>query len=135
MRIRLQNNNIGSEFVKYIERISGETVMRCYQCGNCTGGCPVSYKMDHGPSQIIRLMQIGQDDAVKKANSMWVCVGCMQCYSRCPQSVSAASIFESLRQQALRSGEDHTEIAEMPKEFLKNAPQQAIVCGFRKFVS
>ncbi len=135
MRIKLQNSNIGSEFVKYIERISGETAMRCYQCGNCTGGCPVSYKMDHGPSQIIRLMQIGQDEEIQKANSMWVCVGCMQCYSRCPQSVSAASIFESLRAQALRSDGDHTEIAELPKEFLKNAPQQAIVCGFRKFVS
>ena len=34
-----------------------------------------------------------------------------------------------------RHGEDHQEIKDIPAKFLKNAQQQAIVCGFRKFVS
>jgi heterodisulfide reductase subunit C len=135
MKIKLKNENIGSDFVEHIEKISGERTKRCYQCGNCTGGCPVSFKMDFGPSQIIRLMQIGQDETVKNANSMWLCVSCMQCHSRCPQSVSAASIFEALRLVTLRRGEDHQEVKDLPVSFLKNAPQQAIVSGFRKLVS
>ncbi len=135
MKFKLKNENIASEFVAHIEKITGENAKRCYQCGNCTGGCPVSFKMDHGPCQIIRLMQMGQDEAVQEANSMWVCVGCMQCYSRCPQGVSAANIFEGLRQVVLRKGEDHQEIEDIPMPLLKGAPQQALVCGFRKFVS
>ena len=131
MKLKIKNDNIGSEFTKYVERVTGETAMRCYQCGNCTGGCPVSFKMEHGPSQIIRLMQIGQDETVKEANSMWVCVGCMQCYSRCPQSVSAAKIFEGLRQLVLRSGDNHQEIEELPLPLLKGAPQRAFVWTWR----
>lgn len=135
MKIKLKNSDIASDFVAHLKKVSGETPSRCYQCGNCTGGCPVSFKMDYGPSQIIRMLQIGQIEEVKNANSMWVCVGCMQCFSRCPQGVSAANIFEALRQETLRHGEDHVEIKEIPANFLKNAPQQALVCGFRKFVS
>ena len=135
MRLKIKNEDIGSKFVGFVERITGEVAKRCYQCGNCTGGCPVSFKMDYGPSQIIRLMQMGQDETVKKANSMWVCVGCMQCFSRCPQSVSAANIFEGLRQISLREDGDHQDIGDIPLPLLKGAPQQALVCGFRKFVS
>ena len=95
----------------------------------------MSYAMDFGPREIIRLLQLGQEEAVKKSNSMWLCVGCLQCYCRCPKGVSAAKILEALRQMTLRKGESHEEIKDIPFPFLKNAPQQAIVCGFRKFVS
>ena len=135
MLIKLGKENLQSEFVKLVERVSGEELANCYQCGNCTAGCPVSYAMDYGPREIIRLLQLGQEEAVEKANSMWLCVGCLQCYCRCPKGVSAAKILEALRQLSLRKGENHEEIREIPFPFLKNAPQQAIVCGFRKFVS
>lgn len=135
MLIKLGKENLHGEFVELIERISGEELANCYQCGNCTGGCPVSYAMDFGPREIIRLLQLGQGEQAQKANSQWLCVGCLQCYCRCPKGVSAAKILEALRQLSLRKGESHEEIKEIPFPFIKNAPQQAIVCGFRKFVS
>jgi hypothetical protein len=46
-----------------------------------------------------------------------------------------AAILEALRQMNLRKGEDHDNIKDIPFPFLKEAPQQAIVCGFRKFIS
>lgn len=135
MLIKLGKENLHSEFVRLIERISGEELANCYQCGNCTAGCPISFAMDFGPREIIRLLQLGQEDLVKNANSPWLCAGCLQCYCRCPKGVSAVKILEALRQITLRKGEDHTAIKEIPFPFMKNAPQQAIVCGFRKFVS
>ena len=135
MLIKLGKENLHSEFVKLIERISGEELANCYQCGNCTAGCPVSYAMDFGPREMIRLLQLGQDEQAQKANSQWLCVGCLQCYCRCPKGVSAAKILEALRQISLRKGEDHEAIKELSFPFMKNAPQQAIVCGFRKLVS
>lgn len=135
MKIKLSNKDIGSEAVQLVERISGEVMMRCYQCGNCSGGCPVSFAMEVPPTQVMRLMQLGRVEELQRANSMWLCVGCLQCYSRCPQSVSVANVLEALRQMTLRKGTDHERIEDLPMPLLKKAPQQALVCGFRKFVS
>ncbi|MFQ5736823.1 MAG: 4Fe-4S dicluster domain-containing protein [Thermodesulfobacteriota bacterium] len=135
MKIKLASEDINSAVIKRIERVSGEDLKMCYQCGNCSGGCPVSYEMELAPSQVMRMLQLGRVDDVAAANSMWICVGCLQCYSRCPKGVSVAAILEAMRQTTLRKGEDHDRIKDVPFPFLKEAPQQAIVCGFRKFVS
>ncbi|MBE9528084.1 MAG: 4Fe-4S dicluster domain-containing protein [Proteobacteria bacterium] len=135
MKIKLNKNDIDSALIQQIERMSGETIKRCYQCGNCSGGCPVSYAMDIPPTQVMRYLQLGMVEELMEANSMWVCVGCLQCFSRCPQSVSVANTLEGLRQLVLRKGVDHDRIEDIPLPMLKSAPQQAIVCGFRKFVS
>ncbi|HHL39296.1 MAG TPA: heterodisulfide reductase [Deltaproteobacteria bacterium] len=135
MRIRLDSAELDGPLVRLLERMSGERFSNCYQCGNCSGGCPVTYEMEIPPSQVIRFLQLGKVDEVLAANSMWVCVGCLQCYSRCPKSVSLAKILEAMRQLSLRRGEDHEPISEVPAAFLKTAPAQALVCGFRKFVS
>ena len=90
--------------------------------------------MEVQPTQVMRLLQLGRVEDVMKANSMWVCVGCLQCYSRCPKGVSVANTLEALRQINLRRGEGRIDINEVGLPFLKSAPQQAIVCGFRKFV-
>jgi heterodisulfide reductase subunit C len=135
MMHKLAKDDIQSEILGQIERVSGEELNKCYQCGNCTGSCPVSFAMEIPPTKTIRMLQLGKVDDVLKANSMWLCVSCLQCYSRCPKAVSAANLFEALRQLSLRKGESHEEIKDLPFPFLKGAPQQAIVSGFRKFVS
>ncbi len=135
MLIRLIKESLDRSEIRQLERISGEEVKKCYQCGNCSGGCPVSYAMDLPPSQMIRKLQLGRYEEAADAESMWLCLGCMQCYSRCPKSVSAAKLFEALRQMTLRRGEDHEKVDELPMPLLKKAPQQALVCGFRKLVS
>ena len=134
MKIRIANDDIQSLEVRRLERVSGEDVKRCYQCGNCSGGCPVAYAMEIPPTKVMRFLQLGNIEDVRKANTMWLCVGCLQCYSRCPQGVSVAAILEGLRQEVLRKGASKTEVRDVPFPFLKKAPQQAIVCGFRKFV-
>jgi len=135
LKITLANADVNSVAVKHVERLSGEDLKRCYQCGNCSAGCPVSYAMEIPPTKVMRYLQLGDIEAVKKANTMWLCVGCLQCYSRCPKGCSVAAVLEAMRQDALRCGEGKTEIKDLPMPLLKKAPQQALVCGFRKFVS
>jgi heterodisulfide reductase subunit C len=135
LKIKLAKEDIESSRIQLIERVSGEEMRRCYQCGKCSAGCPVSFAMEIPPSQVMRFLQLGRVDEVMKANSMWTCVGCLQCYARCPQGVSVAAVLEATRQIVLRKGTDHEKIKDVPFPFMKNAPQQAIVCGFRKFVS
>lgn len=133
MKIRLSKSEIDGPRIKHIERVTGEDLKMCYQCGKCSAGCPVSYLMEAPPSQVMRLLQLGMVDDVEAANSMWVCVGCVQCYERCPKGCSVAAVLEGMRQIQLRKGANKVEIKEIPIPFLRKAPQQAIVCGFRKF--
>jgi len=135
LKIKLSKSDIDSALVQQLAAVSGEDFKQCYQCGNCSGGCPVSYAMEIPPSQIIRFLQLGRFEMVMEANSMWLCVGCLQCYSRCPKGVSVANTLEAARQLSLRKGTDHERIEDLPAQFMQKAPQQAIVCGFRKFVS
>ncbi len=135
MKIILGKTPLRNDDVDHIERISGEDSAQCYQCGNCSAGCPVSYAMDIPPSQIVRFLQLGMVEEVMAANTMWLCVGCLQCYSRCPKCVSVANLLEAMRAVSLRIKGDHDDVEDLPSPFLVKAPQQAIVSGFRKFVS
>lgn len=135
MKIKLRTENLRSEFTDLVQRVSGEELLLCYQCGNCTAGCPVAFAMDIAPHHVVRLLQLGQEASLLQGNSMWVCVSCLQCYSRCPKGVDISRLMEALRQMALRKGVDEVVVRQLPVDILSDAPQQALVAGFRKLVS
>ncbi len=122
------------EYIEQIAELSGEDVSLCYQCGKCTAGCPMAEKMDLPPSMVMRYMQAELSDELKKATSRWDCIGCLVCGSRCPKMCNPAAVMEALRQDDMRNGTRSEEIEKLPVNFIKNAPQQALVSGFRKYV-
>ena len=69
----------------------------CYQCGKCTAGCPLSDVYDWQPNEVIRLIQINKIDEILNTNSVYLCVSCEICSSRCPQQVDIAAIMNFLR--------------------------------------
>lgn len=79
-----------------IEELSHENILKCYQCGKCTAGCPMAFKMDIHPHQIIRSLQMESLDEVLKSQAIWYCSGCQTCYTRCPQEVSIAKVMDAL---------------------------------------
>lgn len=134
MKIALGARQVQGEFLQLVERESGEDLSKCYQCGNCSGGCPVSFAMDISPSQVIRMIQLGQEESVLRSNAHWLCVSCLQCATRCPKCVNLARIMEALRRLSLRAGKEPVAVKDLPDDFLRTSPQQAIVAGFRKLV-
>lgn len=76
----------------------------CYQCGKCTAGCPLAAQMDIVPSQLVRLAQAGQVERATRAESIWLCVSCQTCTTRCPQSVDVAGVIDALREQSAQDG-------------------------------
>ena len=51
-------------FTEEVDAHSGQKVSTCYQCGNCTAGCPAGFVYDLQVNQIMRAVQLGLKDAV-----------------------------------------------------------------------
>ncbi|MBU0496015.1 MAG: 4Fe-4S dicluster domain-containing protein [Chloroflexi bacterium] len=91
-------------FSKQISNQSGQNVARCYYCLRCSAGCPVTHVMDYGPAQVLRMIQLGQKDALLRSSAIWLCVGCETCGTRCPNGIRTGLVIDALRQMALAEG-------------------------------
>ncbi|MBU0623443.1 MAG: hypothetical protein KJ672_01210 [Candidatus Thermoplasmatota archaeon] len=89
-------------FTDEIYKYGGRDVMTCLQCGNCTGVCPISLKIDYKTRNIIKCCQFG----LKKftLGTPWVCATCYRCYEHCPADLNPAEVMIALRHIAVREG-------------------------------
>jgi heterodisulfide reductase subunit C2 len=130
----LDHRKTEDDIIAEIKAISGADVRACYQCGKCTAGCPLASAMDLMPNQILRLLQLGEHEQVLKSRTIWQCASCLTCAARCPKEVDPARVMDALRTLLMRQGLAHIEILNVPAQVLAEAPQQALIGGFRKFV-
>lgn len=81
----------------------GENIRKCFACGTCVAGCPIS-EIDaaYSPRRIIRQILFGMRDAVLKSPTIWYCLVCYRCYARCPQKVNFTDIMRALRYLAIK---------------------------------
>ncbi len=135
--LSLSSARLTSPFVAQVERLSGQKLQACYQCGNCSAGCPMANHMDILPSQIIRLAQLGLRELLLASNAHWVCVSCMTCNTRCPKGVRIAEIIEAIREIELRSNvrRDRLSVAQLSPETLVALPPIALISSLRKLAS
>jgi len=94
--------SIHTEFIRAVEEESGQDVSQCYQCGNCTAGCPFAFSFDIPVHQIMRLVQMGQKEKVLGSRAIWLCATCETCTTRCPCEVDVAGVMDTLRVMARR---------------------------------
>ncbi|MCJ7489132.1 MAG: 4Fe-4S dicluster domain-containing protein [Thermoplasmata archaeon] len=98
----IDESQLEPDFAKEIVRYGGKDVMTCLQCGNCTGVCPISLKIDYKTRSIIKYCQFG----LKKLTlgTQWVCATCYRCYEHCPADINPAEVMIALRHIAIREG-------------------------------
>ncbi len=118
-------------FLKKIVALSAEAITVCDQCGTCSGSCPMISEMDVTPSQLMRMVQLGQSEALD-TKTMWVCASCFACTVRCPRGLDVSKVAEALRQVTLRRSVDRLDIRNIPDDELAELPQIALVSAFRK---
>jgi heterodisulfide reductase subunit C len=100
---------------KLVKRVQAD-VRECYQCGNCSAGCPAAFTFDYTPNQVMRMLQVGLVDRVLDSKAVQLCVQCLTCTARCPREVDIAGIFEDLKTIAVAQGRD---VPEQVKTFNK----------------
>ncbi|MBQ3388632.1 MAG: 4Fe-4S dicluster domain-containing protein [Thermoguttaceae bacterium] len=106
-----------------VERLAHTQVNDCYQCGKCTAGCPRAGVMDAGPTRLIRLVQTGDVLEAAACESVWQCVSCLTCTTRCPKSVNIAGVVDALRQISVErniTARKYSRTVLFQKEFLRN---------------
>lgn len=132
MSKRLVISSENEEFLDKIRELSGEVITLCDQCGTCSGSCPMVSEMDITPSQMMRMVQLGQKE-VLECKALWLCASCFTCTVRCPRGLDLSKVAEALRQVTLRQAIDHVDIKAIPTDELVALPQIALVSGMRKF--
>ncbi|HSJ55522.1 MAG TPA: 4Fe-4S dicluster domain-containing protein, partial [Anaerolineae bacterium] len=58
-----------------------EMAALCYQCGTCSGACPVTAAggMKDTPRAIMRMIQAGLEAEVLSSETIWTCASCYHC--------------------------------------------------------
>ena len=81
----------------------GEHIRRCFACGTCAAGCPVTeVDPDYNPRKIIRQILFGMREEVLSSPRIWYCLICYRCYARCPQKVNFTDVMRALRYLAVK---------------------------------
>ena len=86
---------------------NGERLLHCMQCGSCGGSCPSGAEMQFTPRTLIAMINAGDRDAVLAANTMWACVSCYFCTTRCPQNIPITDLMYTIKRIAIAEGAFH----------------------------
>jgi heterodisulfide reductase subunit C len=74
--------------------------------------------MEYTPRTLIAMINANSRDAVLAANTMWACVSCYSCTTRCPQEIPITDIVYSLKRMAIAERRYHgTDAPALAKTF------------------
>jgi len=91
-------------FINEVIAAGGKNAQLCFECGTCSGGCPVAYAMDYTPRQLLRMVELGMKKEVLESNTMWVCAACHTCTTRCPRGVEISHVMGAVKVIAIKEG-------------------------------
>ena len=83
----------------------GENIKRCFACGTCAAGCPITeIDEEYNCRRIVRQILLGMRKEVLSSPIIWLCLVCYRCYARCPQKVNFTDVMRILRYLAIKGG-------------------------------
>ncbi|MBW1801263.1 MAG: FAD-dependent oxidoreductase [Deltaproteobacteria bacterium] len=110
----LTGSDFQTEFKSEITAMpGGELVKLCFDCGTCTGACPVSESgTGFDPRKMLHMIKMGLKDRLLSSPTLWHCTHCDTCLFVCPQNVRFSSVVDVLREMAVNQGYDGGEAVE-----------------------
>ena len=101
----------------------GENITRCFTCGTCPAGCPVTnVDSEYNPKRIIRKIILGMREEVLSSPLLWLCELCYRCSAHCPQKVNFTDIMRALRYLAIKGNHITPELLGKIEEIDKFSP-------------
>ena len=84
-------------FMSEIAMYGGDTVNKCFNCGNCTAACSLSENDSVFPRKSIRYMQLGMRDKLIESDEPWLCYYCGDCSDTCPREAQPGEVMMAMR--------------------------------------
>jgi len=77
----------------------------CFQCGRCTGGCPVALKSKLNIRKLMIEGLLGRHlDRLAERDELWDCTTCKTCTLRCPRGLKPMDLVIGLRGSLVEEG-------------------------------
>jgi heterodisulfide reductase subunit C len=115
-------------FLEGLERLSGQNIFKCLQCGTCSAICPALSTSDLTPNQLLHRLMLGRMEGVVDSLIAWRCMSCRLCQERCPRGLDLAKFLAAFRQQLLAANRDRSLRPEsFPAQERLEAPQILLV--------
>ncbi len=91
------NNKVDPNLIKDLKHFGLSDAQKCYNCGNCTGTCPLSTPDNPFPRKFVRYIQLGQKEKILKSPEPWLCYYCGTCSLQCPRGAEPGETMMVLR--------------------------------------
>lgn len=102
-------------------KVEGNLVAYCYQCGACVGDCPAAtYGSDFNPREIMLKVLYGMGEELLGTDSvLWTCTNCYNCEERCPQEVKPVEVVIALKNMLADRGLDPETAQRVAQAFIE----------------
>ncbi len=117
----------------FYQSTPGSEAQLCIQCGTCSGSCPLAHEMDLGPRRILALLRDGYVQEVLESRSIWLCLSCNACLTRCPREIPVPDIMYQLRVLAVQHGLSRKEyrVPDLYQVFVQQAEKRGRISEAR----
>jgi len=120
---------INPEYRELIMEFGAENVVKCYQCGTCTGICPVSTTNENFPRRFVLYSQLGIEERLDSPPEAWLCLQCRLCTEFCPRQAYPSDVMLALKRISVENGKTPPYI----RDFFSNIHKQKNPWGIGKF--
>lgn len=88
-----------------IDAVKKTNAFACYECGKCTGVCPVSrFNRQYSPRRLLTNAVREEFDELYNNYDLWSCLTCQRCDSICPANIQYIELQQIVRSGAQDSG-------------------------------
>lgn len=88
---------VNPSLARELAHFGGETLTKCFNCGNCTAVCGLSKDQTVFPRKIIRYMQLGLEEKLLESPEPWLCYYCGTCSDTCPRQAQPGELMMAAR--------------------------------------